>query len=124
MPIRPYFNQDYEQLKAQCLKAGVLYRDDFFPADNSSIYKLHSQKKDYQVFWKRPFEIAKNPQFIVNGVTPSDLVQGDTGNCWFISAAATLASIPAYCQFVIPAEQSFAPNNYAGIFHFRQSILF
>ncbi len=32
---------------------------------------------------------------------------------------ATLASIPNYCRFVIPANQSFDKATYAGIFHFR-----
>ncbi len=41
------------------------------------------------------------------------------GNCWFISAVATLASIPNYCRFVIPANQTFDKATYAGIFHFR-----
>lgn len=115
-----YLDQNYESLRQQCYNSGYLFRDSSFPADDSSISLVKSNKKSYQVYWKRPSQLVKNPKFIVNGIDPSDLVQGDTGNCWFISAASTLASIPSYCKYVIPVDQSFdRDHGYAGIFRFR-----
>ena len=77
-------------------------------------------KKKYSkpIYWKRPHEIVSNPKFIVNGIDPNDLSQGNTGNCWFIAAASSLMTIPSLAKHVIPFDQSF-DNTYAGIFHFR-----
>jgi hypothetical protein len=78
--IKPYLNQNYELLKLQSQQSAVLFRDDKFPADDSSISLVSSQKKPYKVFWRRPYQIVPNPKFIVDGISPSDIAQGDTGN--------------------------------------------
>ena len=38
---------------------------------------------------------------------------------WLISAAAAVSVFPDYISTVIPSDQSFESNDYAGIFHFR-----
>ena len=117
--IKSYLSQDFEQLKYLSLQSGKLYVDEKFPANNSSISLIKKNSKPYKVFWKRPHEISDAPKFTVNSIKPSDIVQGDTGNCWFISAVATLAAIPSYFRFVVPNSQTFDGPSYAGIFHFR-----
>jgi hypothetical protein len=119
MSVKPYLNQDYEYLKYQHLRANKLFTDDKFPPNYSSIDKLSKPSKNEQIYWKRPHDLVDDPKFIVDGIDPGDLHQGGTGNCWFISAASTLASIPEYCKFVIPSNQTFEEGDYAGIFHFR-----
>ncbi len=79
MSFKAYLNQNYEQLKYDYLRSGVLYRDEYFPAEDKSISILKHKKKDYKVLWKRPFELFENPKFIINGIDPNDLVQGDNG---------------------------------------------
>ena len=118
MPFKPYLNQEYEKLKANSIKSRKLFEDEKFTPNDLSICRLNKGQKDYKVIWKRPHEIIANPQFIVNGIDPNDLAQGDTGDCWLISAASSLAFIPEYFKRVIPSEQSFG-SDYAGIFHFR-----
>lgn len=117
--IRFYLGQNYESLRHDCLQRRKLFCDDTFPADDGSISKLDSKKKPYEILWLRPHEIVSNPKFIVNEIKPRNIVQGDTGNCWFISAVVTLASMPNYCRFIIPSDQTFDKSTYAGIFHFR-----
>ena len=118
MSFEPYLNQDYEKLKKKLLKSKELFEDDTFPPEKKSITRSENDDKDYEVIWKRPHEIIENPQFIVDGINPNDLAQGDTGDCWFISAASSIAFIPEYYNRVIPPDQSFN-KKYAGIFHFR-----
>lgn len=52
-----YLGQDYEQLRAQCLQSGTLFRDDAFPPVPQSLgYKDlgPSSSKTYGIKWKRP----------------------------------------------------------------------
>jgi hypothetical protein len=41
---------------------------------------------------QRVTEIFKNPQFFIDGADSNDLVQGGIGDCWFISALATMST--------------------------------
>lgn len=106
----------FEELQKKCLKEGKLYEDHDFPAVDKSIYISEPVSKN--IAWKRPHELCKNPKFIVNDATRFDLDQGSLGNCWFIAAAATLATKPQLLEKVVPMQQSFT-ENYAGIFRFN-----
>ena len=115
--FKPYLNQDYEKLRQECLKSKTLFVDKEFPPNTSSLYRKTIPNK--RISWKRASEIVKNPQFIVDGIAPEDLDQGDMGDCWLIAAIASIATVPEYANVAIPKDQSFAPGEYAGIFHFR-----
>ena len=121
MSVKDYLNQNYHNLKSHHLRSNTLFSDQTFPANDRSISLIKSklQERGYKVYWKRPFEIVNNPRFIVNDIDPNDLNQGENGNCWFISAMASIVTVPNFRDFVIPSDQSFDRNNYAGIFHFR-----
>lgn len=52
-----YLGQDYEQLRAQCLQSGALFRDEAFPPVPQSLgYKDlgPNSSKTYGIKWKRP----------------------------------------------------------------------
>ncbi|CAF3599350.1 unnamed protein product [Rotaria sp. Silwood1] len=114
--IRPYKNQVYETLKKKH-NSKNLFVDPEFPATNKSIY--HSGKVLNDVQWYRPPIVYRKPQFVIDGFQRGDLDQGEIGNCWFIAAAGAVTLNPDLLQRVVPPNQSFDENDYAGIFHFR-----
>ncbi|XP_059931259.1 LOW QUALITY PROTEIN: calpain-9 [Gadus macrocephalus] len=72
------------------------------------------------VEWKRPMELCKSspPQFIVDGATRMDVCQGNLGDCWFLSALASLSMHRSLLKRVVPPGQGFQ-NGYDGSFYFR-----
>lgn len=74
--FRPFLNQNYEQIKAECIKSKKLFEDDQFPANNASLYKFNPPKTP--ITWKRPNEFlnGQQPMFIVNSIETNDIDQG------------------------------------------------
>uniref|UniRef100_A0A8C2Z6W5 Calpain 2, (m/II) large subunit b n=1 Tax=Cyclopterus lumpus TaxID=8103 RepID=A0A8C2Z6W5_CYCLU len=116
-----YLNQDFAALRAQCRSAGKLFCDPAFPAAPEALgFKElgRSSSKVRGVTWKRPTEIASNPEFIVGGATRTDICQGALGDCWLLAAIASLTLNEYVMARVVPTDQSFG-DDYAGIFHFQ-----
>ncbi|CAF0990515.1 unnamed protein product [Adineta ricciae] len=119
--IRIFEGQDFESIRLQCRQENKLFDDSLFPA------QVESLSNNYQnlipswrdITWNRPGEIVDDPQFIVNGIKRTDPNQGDLGNCWFIAAMSALTQNNLVLNRVIPPDQSFSKDWYAGIFHFR-----
>ncbi|XP_068135776.1 calpain-8-like [Hyperolius riggenbachi] len=116
-----FLDQNYEELRAQCLASGTLFKDDQFPACASALgyneLGPHSPKSQGLV-WKRPTEFCASPQFIVDGATRGDICQGALGDCWLLASIASLTLDQDILAQVVPQDQSFQ-QGYAGIFHFR-----
>ncbi|XP_011304763.1 calpain-A isoform X5 [Fopius arisanus] len=108
--------QDFNQLRQQCLASGQLFEDPEFPADDSSLY--FSRRPDRYIEWRRPMEIADNPQLFVEGFSRFDVQQGELGDCWLLAAVANLTMYQHLFFQVVPEDQGF-DESYAGIFHFR-----
>ena len=122
--FKPFLNQKYEEIKAECLRENKLFKDPKFPACNQSMYKFKKPKIDgvpVNFRWKRPHEllIASEPKFIVDSINPDDIFQGELGDCWFLSAVSVVVQNKEYCDRIIPQDQSFDKIDYAGIFRFR-----
>ncbi|XP_011153616.1 calpain-B isoform X6 [Harpegnathos saltator] len=108
--------QDFNRLRRECLETGRLFEDPEFPAIDSSLY--FSRRPDRYIEWRRPMEIADDPQLFVEGFSRFDVQQGELGDCWLLAAVANLTMHPNLFFQVVPEDQSFE-ENYAGIFHFR-----
>ncbi|XP_018118131.1 calpain-2 catalytic subunit [Xenopus laevis] len=116
-----FLNQDYEQLKAQCLASNTLFEDETFPADQVSLGndKLGPHTEEAKgIVWLRPLEIHSSPEFITSGASRFDACQHGLGDCWLVSVMASLTLNKHHLSLVVPEDQSFQ-TNYAGIFHFK-----
>uniref|UniRef100_A0A3P9HKU2 Zgc:85932 n=1 Tax=Oryzias latipes TaxID=8090 RepID=A0A3P9HKU2_ORYLA len=68
--------------------------------------------------WKRPKELCSSPQFIIDGASRLDIVQGKLSDCWLLAAIASLAMHRSLLKKVVPLHQSFE-EDYNGSFVFR-----
>ncbi|KAG7266757.1 hypothetical protein CRUP_028735 [Coryphaenoides rupestris] len=77
-----FYGQDYESLKARCVQSRSLFEDPLFACAPSSLgfNELGPRSaKTSGVQWKRPTDICRNPKFIVDGATRTDICQGGLG---------------------------------------------
>lgn len=109
--------QDYEALLNLCLKRQELFEDHEFPCARETAWG--TQKPEFEVVWKRPWEICENPAFLNESFSRFDVEQGGLGNCWVLASMATLTLHKDLFNNVVPEGQSFERDKYAGIFHFR-----
>lgn len=104
-------SQIYEELQEQCLKDGCNFEDPEFPACASS---LAVATRGLNIEWKRPKEISNDAVFLLDA-SPSDVIQGDLDDCWFLAPAAFLTQKLELFNFVVPSNQDIE----TGILHFR-----
>uniref|UniRef100_A0A8C5QB73 Calpain 6 n=1 Tax=Leptobrachium leishanense TaxID=445787 RepID=A0A8C5QB73_9ANUR len=115
-------NQNYFELKKECLKNKKLFEDPEFPPSDESLY-YHTLPMQ-NVEWKRPGELCEDPHLFVDGISHHDLHQGKLGNCWFVAACSCLALREALWKKVIPNWKTQEwnakkPHKYVGMFHFQ-----
>ena len=81
--FKNYKNQNYNDLKANCLKSKRLFEDPLFPANDSSLFRFNNTVPG--ITWKRPSEFIsdKTPEFIVGNIAPEDIDQGQLGD-WYL----------------------------------------
>src|SRR4051812_27665200 len=107
---RKLFGQNYKKIFLECARTGVNFKDEHFPANESSLYKPTDRKTDRHrnsVEWKRCKDLTKNPHLFIldnegRGKINTDVVQGAVGNCWLVSAIGVIAVHPKLLYKVVP----------------------
>lgn len=86
--LKKVLKSDYERLLEEYGKTNKTWTDPDFPPEQKSFGLSRQSEK---VVWKRLGEIVKKPVFVGDNISPSDILQGRIGNCYFLSAIAGLA---------------------------------
>eukprot|EP00051_Salpingoeca_urceolata_P009627 m.116853 g.116853 ORF g.116853 m.116853 type:complete len:617 (+) comp16389_c1_seq4:427-2277(+) len=116
MGAKKFLGQDYKQLKRKHNKTRP-FTDPQFPPTARSLYVINPPPGIHRIVWKRASELAQDPHMFVDGADSRDVKQGSLGNCWFVAAAAALASQKKFLNHVIPPDNEFEDGS--GVFHFR-----
>ncbi|XP_067009156.2 calpain-2 catalytic subunit isoform X2 [Anabrus simplex] len=108
-----------EQPDISSVNGSGLFCDPEFPATDESLFQDPDEKVSRSITWKRPHEIVSRPEIFVDGANRTDVRQGNLGDCWFLSAAAAIASRPDLIKQVIPEGQVLYGQGYRGLVTFR-----
>ncbi|XP_054289443.1 calpain-C-like [Macrosteles quadrilineatus] len=108
---------DFERIKRGCLKRGELWEDPEFPATQTSVF--YHQTPPFQFVWKRPKELCSRPVFVHDAPGQFDISAGKMGDRWLVSCLGVLYLSKGLFYRVVPADQSFATDQYCGVFRFR-----
>ncbi|CAH1170202.1 unnamed protein product [Phaedon cochleariae] len=108
---------EYERIKKACQKRGELWEDPDFSATQASVF--YHQTPPFQFTWKRPKDLSARPGFVQDGPAPFDISPGKMGDRWLVSCLGVLYLNKGLFYRVVPADQSFAGEQYCGVFRFR-----
>ncbi|EIN09365.1 cysteine proteinase [Punctularia strigosozonata HHB-11173 SS5] len=64
----------------------------------------------------RPYQIFEKPEFFIDGASSGDISQGALGDCWFLSAVATVATVPKLIDRICVARDG-QVGVYGFVFH-------
>lgn len=115
-------SSEYEKIRRSLLKTGDLFEDSDFPATQTSVF--YHQTPPFLFQWKRPREIFPDPVFLNDNLLFDsrkffDINPGKLGDQWLVSCMACLSLTKGLFYRVVPADQSFDPEDYCGLFRFR-----
>ncbi|KAG5333109.1 hypothetical protein C0989_006285, partial [Termitomyces sp. Mn162] len=84
-------------IAASCRARNMKFRDVEFDLERDRERCLRGLAQDSSDTYKpsdaqRVTAIFKKPRFYVGGANPSDIIQGKLGDCWFLSALATMST--------------------------------
>ncbi|XP_059488829.1 calpain-A-like [Neocloeon triangulifer] len=108
--------QDFNSIRDQCQREGILYEDPDFPCTTESLF--YSKAPPIPFKWLRPSQIVKDPRLFVEGYSRFDIKQGELTDCWLLAALANLTLHNSLFSQVVPEDQCFE-KGYAGVFHFK-----
>ena len=113
------YEQDYYQLRDECLKKDVLFEDPEFPPDND-LLRHRTKRVEDDVEWMRPHEYLRPEDPILVSERNEGFDIKTTLDSWFVPAMSAIAESESLLRRVVPDDQGFGEDKkYAGIFHFR-----
>ncbi|KAK6998453.1 calpain-9 [Biomphalaria glabrata] len=113
---------EFEKVRMDYLRRGKLYEDTIFLPSNASIY--FSREPPVPLEWVRAKDVARTnrqaPRFMLD-VNRFDVTFDRLGDFWLVAAISCLTDPDHRNLFecVVPANQNFQDNWYAGVFRFN-----
>ncbi|KAJ1300138.1 hypothetical protein OPQ81_011891 [Rhizoctonia solani] len=98
-----------EAIARQCRARNRRFRDVEFDLEEDKERCLHglatsSNNRYSPADVMRVTQIFENPQFFIDGATWSDIMQGRIGDCWFLSALATVSTMEELIEKICVAR--------------------
>ncbi|KAK0203050.1 hypothetical protein DFS33DRAFT_1489094 [Desarmillaria ectypa] len=90
-----------ERIAKECKAKNRKFRDHEFDLQNDRFRCLHglaSEETYNPSDVLRVTQIFDNPQFFIDGASSNDIFQGAIGDCWFVSALATVCTPPGLVE--------------------------
>ncbi|KAF8594673.1 cysteine proteinase [Ceratobasidium sp. AG-I] len=96
-------------ISKQCRQRNRRFRDTEFDLVDDRDRCLHSldtedEKRFSPADVRRVTDIFNNPQFFVDGIQAGDISQGSLGDCWLLSALATMTTMPQLIEKICVAR--------------------
>ena len=113
------YEQNFNELREECLRNKKLFEDNEFGADND-LLRIRSARHIDDLEWLRPHDFTRpeEPILVSDRNEGFDIRVGL--DSWFVPAMGAIAESEALLNQVIPSDQGFSERKrYAGIFHFR-----
>ncbi|KAG7005793.1 hypothetical protein G7Y79_00018g046000 [Physcia stellaris] len=114
-----------EKIAMECRRLNQKYRDQDFDIESDLKDKkrdcldaidIKSEDKADPLSTKRVPDIFTNPQFYVNGASPSAVTQGPLGDCWLMTAITCISNIEGLIERVCVARDE-VTGVYGFVFH-------
>jgi hypothetical protein len=96
----------YDEYVKDCRERNVKFEDKEFPANSASLeYTIEGRP----ITWKRITEVVPGAVMVENDFTPSDIHQGNIGDCYFLSSIAALAEVEERIENIFHNDFTISP---------------
>jgi hypothetical protein len=90
--VRKVKKSNYNEIMKSMENTNDLFTDPDFPPNEQSLGDLRAHgTNSSRIVWKRIRDIMPNAVFIKDVIEPADILQGQLGDCYFLSALSALA---------------------------------
>lgn len=108
-------NGEKDRIRANYEVSKQLFTDPQFPPNANSLIKdwsladYHSQRLWRSFQWKRASELFKQPIKVFDNIDPNDILQGNLGDCYYLSTLSAIAEFPKRIEKLFDTQE-FQPS--------------
>ncbi len=96
----------YDKIEPTLRQAREMFTDDTFPPEKSSLVSNENEfPLSQRIVWKRISEIYKNVTLWSDEIGPNNIIQGELGNCHFLSALSVLSEKKSFIKRLFHSKE-------------------